>query len=84
MLLFYKSKTMEAQDIQEKKLSLINWISQLQDISLIEKLTDLQNDEIKIHQWQKDILDERLSDYKNNPEQVLDFDTAMDEIEKEL
>ncbi|MCD4795394.1 MAG: addiction module protein, partial [Bacteroidales bacterium] len=71
---------MEAQDIQEKKLSLINWISQLQDISLIEKLTDLQNDEIKIHQWQKDILDERLSDYKNNPEQVLDFDTAMDEI----
>ncbi len=75
---------MEVQDIQEKKLSLINWISQLQDISLIEKLTDLQNDEIEIHQWQKDILDERLSDYKNNPEQVLDFDTAMDEIEKEL
>ena len=75
---------MEVQDIQEKKLSLIAWISQLQDISLIEKLTDLQNDEIEVHQWQKDILDERLSDYKNNPEQVLDFDTAMDEIENEL
>ena len=75
---------MEVQDIQEKKLSLINWISQLQDISLIEKLTELQEDDIEIHQWQKDILDKRLSDYKNNPEQVLDFDTAMDEIEKEL
>ena len=44
----------------------------------LEKETDI------IPDWHKEILDERLADYKNNPEQVLDFDTAMDEIEKEL
>jgi hypothetical protein len=26
----------------------------------------------------------RLEDYKNNPDQAMDFDTAMDDIEKGL
>ena len=47
------------------------------------KYTNLEND-IEIPQWQKDLLDKRLIDYKENPKQVLDFNTVMDEIEKEL
>ncbi len=47
------------------------------------KYTNLESD-IEIPQWQKDLLDKRLLDYKENPKQVLDFNTVMDEIEKEL
>ena len=75
---------MDIQDIQAHKLDLINWISQLQDVSLIEKLKHFQEDEFELYKWQKDILDKRLKDYKNNPEQVLDFNTALDEIETGL
>ncbi|MBE9480062.1 MAG: hypothetical protein IMY69_00010 [Bacteroidetes bacterium] len=31
-----------------------------------------------------DVVRKRLEDYKKNPDQALDFDTAMDDIEKEL
>jgi hypothetical protein len=31
-----------------------------------------------------DIVMERMADYKNNPNQALDFDQSMDEIENEL
>ena len=50
----------------------------------IQKLKHFQEDESELYKWQKDILDKRLKDYKNNPEQVLDFNTVMDKIEKEL
>ncbi|MEA3445850.1 MAG: hypothetical protein U9R19_14120 [Bacteroidota bacterium] len=33
---------MNIQEVQADKLSLISWVSQLQDISLIEKLKDVQ------------------------------------------
>lgn len=34
--------------------------------------------------WQIEDVRKRLDDYKNNPEQVLDFDSAMDDIEKDM
>jgi len=34
--------------------------------------------------WQIEEVRKRLDDYKNNPEQVLDFDSAMDDIEKDM
>ena len=37
-----------------------------------------------IPQWHKDILDKRLQDYIENPNDVMDFDTFCDELEKEL
>ena len=46
----------------------------------IEQL-DFNND---IPQWHKDILDKRLQDYQENPNDVMDFDTFCDELEKEL
>jgi len=51
---------------------------------LKSKFKGIEQVEIDIPEWHKDIVRERLADYKNNPGQVLDFDTAMDDIEKAL
>jgi hypothetical protein len=40
--------------------------------------------ELEIPSWHLQVIRERLEDYKNNPDQALDFENAMDEIEKEL
>ena len=36
-----------------------------------------------IPQWHKEIIDSRLKDYKQNPDDVTDFDVFCDELEKE-
>jgi len=55
---------MNTQEIQAEKLSLINWISQLQDISLIGKLKEIQEDNYEIQQWQKEIVRESIENAK--------------------
>ena len=40
--------------------------------------------EIDIPEWHKDIVRERIAGYKKNPEQALDFDGTMDDIEQLL
>jgi hypothetical protein len=56
--------------------------------SLKTKYTDLQKEEVKnmveLAPWQKQIIDERLNDYYNNPEELADFDKTLDDIEKSL
>ncbi len=56
--------------------------------SLKTKYTDLQKVEAEnvlvLTAWQKQIIDERLSDYYNNPADVADFDKTIDDIEKNL
>ncbi|MEM9897258.1 MAG: addiction module protein [Bacteroidota bacterium] len=37
-----------------------------------------------IPDWHKEIIDQRMKDYKQNPDQAMDFDLAMDEIESDL
>jgi hypothetical protein len=37
-----------------------------------------------IPEWHKNIVRQRLEDYKKNKEQAIDFDIAMDDIEKDL
>lgn len=39
---------------------------------------------IEISDWHFDIIKERYQDYLKNPEQVEDFDHALNEIEKDL
>ena len=48
------------------------------------KFVELENELDIIPTWHKDILKKRLTDFQNNPEQVLNFDVVLDEIEKEL
>ena len=37
-----------------------------------------------IPNWHKEIIDQRLKNYEGFPDQAIDFDTAMDEIEDDL
>ena len=49
---------------------------------LKNKYKDIE--QIDISNWQKEEVRKRFDDYKNTPEQALDFDVAMDDIENDL
>lgn len=51
---------------------------------LKNKYKGIEQDEVDIPEWHKDLVRKRLKDYRNNPGSALDFESAMDEIEKEL
>jgi Putative addiction module component len=53
---------------------------------LKKKYKGLENEEqaFDIPEWHKAIIDQRLAAYKANPTDVIDFDKACDDIEKEL
>ena len=56
--------------------------------ALKSKYKDLQKEEaengVELSTWQKQIVDERLSDYYKSPNDVTDFDKTIDDIEKGL
>ncbi len=56
--------------------------------SLKSKYADLQIEEAQnvteLSGWQKQIIDERLSDYYKNPTDVTDFGKTIDDIEKSI
>lgn len=51
---------------------------------LKRKFNGIEQQEIDIPDWQMNEVRKRLEDYKQNPEQEMDFDTAMEDIEKKL
>jgi hypothetical protein len=56
--------------------------------SLKDTYTGLQNEEIdntgELALWQKQLIDDRLNDYHQNPTLMMDFDKTIDDIEKSL
>lgn len=56
--------------------------------SLTSKYLELQKAEsdnsMELADWQKQLIDQRLSAYESNPEDVFDFDQTLDDIEREL
>jgi hypothetical protein len=52
--------------------------------SLKSKFRGIDQEEVNLPNWHKEIIRKRLELYKNAPEQALDFDTALDDIEKNL
>ncbi len=44
----------------------------------------LEDETMEIPGWHKDLVEKRLSEYNRNPGIVMDFDAAMEDIEKEL
>ena len=48
------------------------------------KYKGIEQTELSIPDWHKEIIDKRMRDYKNNPNDVYDFDEAMSDIEKDL
>jgi len=57
-------------------------------LTLKNKYADLQKEEaesvLELASWQKEIIEERLSDYYKNPTSLVDFDKTIDEIENSL
>lgn len=55
---------------------------------LKEKYADLQTEEnqysLELASWQKEIIDERLNDYYENPNDVIPFDVTIANIRKSL
>jgi len=51
---------------------------------LKNKFKGLGQEDIDVPEWHKDIVRNRLDDYYKNPEIAIDFDVAMDDIEKGL
>jgi hypothetical protein len=52
--------------------------------NLKSKYKGIEQEDIDIPEWHKDLVEKRLADYKNNPGSAMDFDSAIDDIEKEL
>ena len=48
------------------------------------KYKGIEQEDMDIPGWHKDIIRQRLEDYQKHPDSALDFDGAMVEIEKEL
>lgn len=51
---------------------------------LKSKFKEIEQVEIDVPEWHKDIVRQRLANYEKNPAQALDFDAAMDDIESTL
>lgn len=75
---------MKTLNLNEEKINLIKWITQLSDSSLIQKLSSLKDKNPPIPQWHIDEVRENLALYNQDPSIAMDFDSAMDDIEKEL
>lgn len=57
-------------------------------LDLLKKYKDLQilevKNEVELMNWQKEIIDQRLNDYYENPNDVIDFDTTIANVRKML
>ena len=67
---------MSTQDLHFEKVSLINWITRLQDSATISKLKKIQSAvdsaEIEVPEWHKEIVRERIS--ATSKEDYISFD----------
>jgi hypothetical protein len=74
--------TMNIQQLQNDKLNIINWISQLQDYSLVEKVKSIMNmpDACLLSNEQKNAIDEALQSIET--EGTTPHNVVMEETKK--
>lgn len=53
-------------------------------IKLKSKFKGIEEEEIDIPKWHVDVVKERLENYRDNFDDLPDFDIAMDDVENEL
>jgi hypothetical protein len=72
-------------DIQSIKIDLIHWLTELEDISVLEKLQTFKNqEEENLSKAHRDLLDERISSYQENPDSLIDWDDMVKELDERL
>lgn len=70
-------------DTQSIKVDLIHWLTELQDRSVLEQIHAFkQQQEGTISDAHKALLDNRIASYEQNPDQLLDWDDVMKELEE--
>ncbi len=52
--------------------------------NLKSKYKGIEQEELEIQQWHIRLVQQRIEEYHKNPDTALDFDSALNEIEKEL
>lgn len=52
--------------------------------SLKNKYKGIEQEEVDISEWHKDMVRQRLEDYRKKPGSAMDFESTMDDIDKEL
>ena len=79
---------MNLQYVSDKNGMTTSVIIPIQDWEeLKRKYSELEEEEsqmIDIPDWHKDIIDQRLADKEKSPDSMIDFDQAIDDIEKQL
>lgn len=76
---------MKLQILQDSKGNNSGVFIPMEDWILIKnKYPNIETLQQEIPQWQKDIVNSRLADYLQNPNDVKDFDELLDELEREL
>ncbi len=51
---------------------------------LKSKYQYIEIEAMEVPEWQKEQVRKRMEEYKNNPGQALDFETALDDIENNI
>jgi hypothetical protein len=52
--------------------------------NLKTKYKGIEHEEVDVPEWHKKTVQERLNDYRKNPNSAMDFDSALNDIDKEL
>lgn len=53
-------------------------------IKLKRRYKDIEDTAAEVPEWHKEIVRERMKQYQANPNQTLDFEQTMNDIEKDL
>jgi hypothetical protein len=51
---------------------------------LKSRFKGIDQEGLEVPEWHKEVVRKRMELYKSNPDQALDFDAALDQIEKAL
>lgn len=64
---------------QNQVEALLDFLKNLKGVTI-----QSQENESDVPDWHKEIVNERLENYKSNPDDLIDFDKAMDDLDKKL
>lgn len=71
-------------DIKSTKIDLIKWLTEIQDTSILEKVRAFKEQAENLSDEQSILLNDRIEQYGKNPENVLDWDEVISDLEKDL
>jgi hypothetical protein len=76
-------------NIETRKISLAQWVLSLQKEDVLKKLEEIafslkSSNDIHIPEWQIEETRRRIKLMDENPDELVDFDQALKDIEKEL